>query len=95
MRRNNQINETLQRSWQILYYLVFECTILGKKENMYTMLRPSSILDMKCNPSHSYVQKDIGELAQRKAKRTEKNGATFVHRLRPFSLEVRWLKTVQ
>lgn len=36
-----------------------------------------SILDMKCNPSHPYVQKDIGELAQRKAKRTE-NRATFM-----------------
>lgn len=32
---------------------------------------------MKCTPSHPYVQKDRGELAQRKAKRMEKNANNF------------------
>lgn len=58
MRRNNKINEALQRSQQILYYLVLKCTFLGKKENTYTLLGPSS-LDTKCNPSHPYILKKI------------------------------------
>lgn len=37
----------------------------------------SSNLDMKRNPSHPCVQKDRGELAQRKAKRMEKNANNF------------------
>lgn len=36
MRRNNKINEALQRSQQILYYLVLKCTFLGKKKRTHT-----------------------------------------------------------
>lgn len=56
MRRNNISNEALQRSQQILYYLVLEGIFLGKREHIYTMLCLSS-LDTKCNPSHPCVQK--------------------------------------
>jgi len=84
MRRNNISNEALQRSQQILYYLVLEGIFLGKRENIYTMLCLSS-LDTKCNPSHPCVQKvkkkKIGEPVKRKAKRTEKNGTTSMHKL--------------
>lgn len=84
MRRNNKINEALQRSQQILYYLVLEGIFLGKREHIYTMLCLSS-LDTKCNPSHPCVQKvkkkKIGEPVKRKAKRTEKNGTTSMHKL--------------
>ena len=80
MRRNNKINEASQRSWQVLYYLVLKYAFLGKKREHIHNAGSFSILDMKCNPSHPYVQKYI-ELAQRKAKRTENNGATFMHRL--------------
>lgn len=56
MRRNSKINEALQRSQQILYYLVLEgIFFLGKRENIYTIMCLSS-LDTECNPSHPCVQ---------------------------------------